>query len=156
MEGDECRTCGGTVRPRYICGYCNHGISSDEISEDYTCPYCDRPIPKEVVDSGYFDKASESAEGSFDKVTIKGDEMTIQMEDNEIVSLEGVEEVSLNTSDENIARVVNPDFAEFSTVEKYERSGDDVELYFQGRMRFRAEEKKEILDKIKEVSWFKE
>lgn len=59
--------------------------------------------------------------------------------------MEDVEEVRLNVLGDEIALIKNPDFAEFSTVENYEREDDAVDLYFE------AEERQELLEKIEEL-----
>ncbi len=151
LEDEACSICGKPMKPKYVCRHCNYRIEIDESMEDYDCPNCGRPIP--VGRSKSPREVKEAKRKSFGKVTMKGDEITIEMEDNEIKSLKGVEEVTLNTSEEEVARVENPDFAEFTTVEKFEEDENGVQLYLKTSMSFESQEREEILKKIKEIDW---
>ena len=155
LEDDECPICEGKVEPKYICKQCRHRIGPDDI-KNYECPNCGTPIPKGEVAKASSKDVILPEKDTFDSVTMKGDEITIEMEDNEITNLKGVEEVTLNTSEEKVASVENPDFAEFTTVKKFERDGDDVNLYLKTHMSFENKEKEEIIKKIKEMDWFAE
>lgn len=76
---------------------------------------------------------------------MEGGTLTIDVEEGGITSLEDVDEVRLNVLGDEIALIKNPDFAEFSTIEDYEREEDTVDLYFE------AEERQELLEKIEEL-----
>lgn len=153
LEDDECPLCEGHIEPKYVCKQCKHRIGPDDI-KNYECPNCGAPIPKDEVAKASSDKVVAPEKGTFDNVTMKGDEINIELEDNEIVSMEGVEEVNLNFSDEDIGNIVNPDSAEFHTVKECEKDGESATLYFKGMMHFESKEKEEILKKIKEMDWF--
>ncbi len=152
LDIDKCPICDGKITPKYICRYCNQKLDMDEI-KNYKCSNCGRPVPKEKVETGSSDQVIEAKRGSFNSVTMKGDEITIELEENEIVSLDGVEEVSLNFSETKVASIVNPDFAEFSTVKECEKIEDSANLYFQAFMDLESQEKKEILKKIQQMDW---
>jgi predicted RNA-binding Zn-ribbon protein involved in translation (DUF1610 family) len=134
LEKEKCRICGEPIKPTYVCRNCKNKLSFEEFTTSKKCPKCGKPIPKEKVESKNFEKA-----------TMKGDELTVELAGGESAKLESVNEVSLNIFGKEFGRIENPDYAEFSTIEDFEETEEGVDLHFQ------PEEKNELLEKIKEL-----
>lgn len=133
-ETEKCRICGETVEPEYICRICGETLSMEELSKYSVCPNCEEPIPEERVETGHYKG-----------VTMEDGKLTIEIEGWEFTSLEDIHEVSLNIFGVEIGRIENPDFAEFSSIENYEKTDDGVDLHFG------PEENEELLKKIENV-----
>ncbi len=121
-----------------MCDNCGHTIFPNEKLEQEKCRICGSPIEPE-------DLARGPKPGNFQNIKMEDGTLTIDIEEGGVTSLEDVEEVRLNVLGDEIALIKNPDFAEFSTVENYEREDDAVDLYFE------AEERQELLEKIEEL-----
>lgn len=123
---------------KYICDNCGHTIFPNEKLEQEECRICGATIEAE-------DLAERPKAGNFQNVEMKNGTLTIEIEEGGITSLEDVDEVRLNVLGDEIALIKNPDFAEFFTIEDYEREDDAVDLYFEPK------ERKELLEKIEEL-----
>ena len=134
LEDDKCRICGETLEPRYICENCGHLMFPGRDSKSFRCPECGEPVSEETVESA-----------SYERITMEGGELTVEVEGGQTTTFEAVEEVSLNFLGFEFGRIRNPDYAEFSTIRDYERTEDGVDLHFQ------PEEKEELLKSIQKL-----
>jgi len=138
FKEDKCRTCGKPVEPKYICPNCGHLWCPKGRSLRGRCPNCGSQISDEEVESK-----------SYEKVTMKDGEMTLNVKGGGKTQLEAVEKISLNIWGEKIARIENPDYAEFSIIEDFEETEDGVDLHFQ------PQEMDKLLEKIKQLKELK-
>ncbi len=111
LKGDRCSICGNELKPKYVCDSCGHVMVPKKGSKSFRCPECGETISAEEVEPS-----------SYDRVTMDGEKLTVEVEEGETTTLDDIEEISLNFLGFELGRVRNPDHAEFSTVEDYERT----------------------------------
>ncbi|KXB06888.1 hypothetical protein AKJ51_02610 [candidate division MSBL1 archaeon SCGC-AAA382A20] len=139
---EKCNICGRLVRPQYICSECYRKLSYEEILDYNECPSCGEPIPKERI-------AWESESTAI----LKNGTLTVDIEGEESIHLENIREIDLNVMGSSFARVENPKFAEFASVDGYEKMESCVDLYFGNEKDSEIFERIEKLKEEQDMEW---
>ncbi len=128
---EQCRICDEDLKIEYVCPNCDRLLEGKEVKNHVECPVCDRPIPKDKVD---VEKSG--------KVVLRNGKLTVDIDGKDFVSLEDIDEISLNILGVEIGMVKNPDFAEFNSIEDFEKTEEGVDLSLN------AEGEQDLMEKL--------